>query len=57
MEEMHKKDIEAIRQEMNLQFSQIMSVMQENCKLIHIANKSPPYSSMVSRKVLPQSYA
>jgi len=36
MEEMHKQDIEAIRQEMNLQFSQIMSIIQENYKLVHI---------------------
>jgi hypothetical protein len=35
MEEKHKQDIEAIRQEMNLQFSQIMSIIQENYKLAH----------------------
>src|SRR5215831_17654668 len=38
MEEKHKQDIEAIRQEMNLQFSQIMFIIQENYKLAHIAN-------------------
>jgi hypothetical protein len=36
MQEKHKQDIEAIRQEMNLHFSQIMSVIQENYKLAHI---------------------
>ena len=37
MAEKHKQDIEAIRQEMNLQFSQIMFIIQENYKLAHIA--------------------
>jgi hypothetical protein len=36
MQEKHKQDIEAIRQEMNLQFTQIMSIIQENYKLAHI---------------------
>ena len=36
MEEKHKQDIEAIHQKMNLQFSQIMSIIQENYKLAHI---------------------
>lgn len=37
IEEKYKQDIKAIRQEMNLQFSQIMSIIQENYKLAHIA--------------------
>lgn len=37
MEEKHKQDIEAIRQEMNMQFGQIMSIIQENYKMAHIA--------------------
>jgi Fe-S-cluster containining protein len=36
MEEKQKQDIEAICQEMNLQFSLIMSIIQENYKLAHI---------------------
>lgn len=40
MEEKHKQDIEAIRQEMNMQFSQIMSIIQENYKMAHIATSS-----------------
>ena len=36
MEEKQKQDTEAIRQEMNLQFSLIMSIIQKNYKLAHI---------------------
>lgn len=42
MEERHKQDIEDILREMNLQFSQIMSIVQENYKLADIANPRCP---------------
>jgi hypothetical protein len=43
MEERHKQDIEAIRREMNLQFSQIMSIIQENYKLAEMSGKVQSY--------------
>jgi hypothetical protein len=43
MEERHKQDIEVIRREMNLQFTQIMSIIQENYKLAEMSSKVQSY--------------